>query len=308
MNTINNNLTDYSSNLQTQPNENNYTIRSNYNSPNMFDYTNNITISPILIFILVFVVIIYLVLFFSLGDNNSNSNSDNDWGNNSGDNIAFKIITIIIIFLFLFLVGLNIAQYYFGVDIIASVKNLFSNQPEINIAVNTPADSLSTNNQVPKIRLNKQVFNIPGNNYNFSDAKALCSAYGAELANYKQIENAYDNGAEWCNYGWSEGQMALFPTQTSSFEKLQKIQGHENDCGRPGINGGVMANPDLKFGVNCFGYKPVMTNNEGELMHQLPNYPKTMKDIEMEERVNYWKDKIPDILVSPFNHNNWSKI
>jgi hypothetical protein len=28
----------------------------------------------------------------------------------------------------------------------------------------------------------------------------------------------------------------------------------------------------------------------------------------MENRVNYWKDKLTEILVSPFNHNTWSKL
>jgi hypothetical protein len=37
-------------------------------------------------------------------------------------------------------------------------------------------------------------------------------------------------------------------------------------------------------------------------------YPKTEKDILFEKRVDYWKTKINDILVSPFNYNTWSKI
>jgi hypothetical protein len=36
---------------------------------------------------------------------------------------------------------------------------------------------------------------------------------------------------------------------------LQKIKGHEHDCGRPGVNGGYIANPLVKFGVNCYGNK-----------------------------------------------------
>jgi hypothetical protein len=56
------------------------------------------------------------------------------------------------------------------------------------------------------------------------------------------------------------------------------------------------------------GNKPKISSNEEELMHEVPIYPRTMKDIAMEERVNYWKKQIPNILLSPFNHNNWSKI
>jgi len=88
---------------------------------------------------------------------------------------------------------------------------------------------------VPEIRFKKQVFNIPGNYYTYDNAKALCTAYGAELATYDQIEKAYNNGAEWCNYGWSANQLALFPTQKTTYDNLQTIPGHENDCGMEGI-------------------------------------------------------------------------
>jgi hypothetical protein len=43
-------------------------------------------------------------------------------------------------------------------------------------------------------------------------------------------------------------------------------------------------------------------------METEPIYPKTEKDLAMEHRVNYWKDKLAQVLVSPFNHNSWSKI
>jgi hypothetical protein len=102
--------------------------------------------------------------------------------------------------------------------------------------------------------------------------------------------------------------MALFPTQQKTWDNLQKIEGHENDCGRPGINGGYMKNPAVKYGVNCYGDKPVMTPAEEEIMATAPIYPKTKKDIAMEERVNYWKNRLSSILVSPFNHTSWSKI
>jgi hypothetical protein len=227
----------------------------------------------------------------------------------SGSGTGNKVLIIIIISVFVVLVVLNGVQYFFGVDIVASVNNIFSGEPEIDISVTNPVSSTPTTpSVVPEIKLRKQVFNIPGNNYVYPDAKALCTAYGAELANYQQIEQAYNKGGEWCNYGWSDGQMALFPTQQKTYDDLQQIPGHENDCGRPGVNGGFMANPALKFGVNCYGYKPKITDEEQELMEQVPVYPKTLNDIAMEQRVDYWKERLPDILVSPFNHDKWSKI
>ena len=59
----------------------------------------------------------------------------------------------------------------------------------------------------------KEVFHIPNNKYTYKDAKAVCKAYGARLANYDEVENAYNKGGEWCSYGWSKNQLALFPTQ-----------------------------------------------------------------------------------------------
>jgi hypothetical protein len=104
----------------------------------------------------------------------------------------------------------------------------------------------------PTIQNKNEVFNIANNLYTYDDAQAVCSAYGAQIATYEQVEDAYNQGAEWCNYGWSDGQMALFPTQKDTWNKLQKTKNNKNDCGRPGINGGFIDNPYVKFGVNCF--------------------------------------------------------
>ena len=266
-----------------------------------YDYINNILSNPSVVIIIVVVLIIYILLFMSLGNNTSPPPSDPVSNSGSG------MLTIIVIVFFVILIIINGLQYFFGVDIIAKITNLFTGTPEIDITIDTSrADAAK--NDVPQILLRKQVFNIPENNFVYPDAKAICSAYGARLATYKEVEDAYEDGADWCNYGWSDGQMALFPTQQHTFDELQKIEGHENDCGRPGINGGYMANPALKFGVNCYGYKPRMTSTEEEIMASEPLYPKTLKDQAMENRVNYWKDKLSDVLVSPFNKKTWSRL
>jgi hypothetical protein len=266
-----------------------------------YSYINNLLSNPTLIIMLVVILMVYIIIFMSLGDNGVSLSNDNV------SNSSSNYIAILFVSFFIILALINGLQYFFGVDIIAKVKNLLTGNPEIDIIVdNSRLEAVKA--PVPEILIKPQVFNIPGNDYIYPDAKALCSAYGARLATYNEVEEAYNNGGEWCNYGWSEGQMALFPTQKNTYDKLQKIEGHENDCGRPGINGGYMANPKLKFGVNCYGYKPRMNEKEEELMATAPIYPKTEKDIAMEKRVKYWKDKLSEILVSPFNHNTWSRI
>jgi hypothetical protein len=222
-------------------------------------------------------------------------------------NSSSNTLTVILIAFFVILVIINGLQYFFGIDVIAKLKNLLTGNPEVDITVDTSRVE-AAKAPVPEILLRPQVFNIPGNEYVYPDAKALCSAYGARLATYKEVEDSYKDGAEWCNYGWSEGQMALYPTQQKTYDELQKIEGHENDCGRPGVNGGYIANPKVRFGVNCYGFKPRINSTEEDLMATEPIYPKTLKDIAMENRVNYWKDKLSGILVSPFNHNTWSRL
>lgn len=266
-----------------------------------YDYINNLLSNPSVIIILVIVLILYVILFMSLG--NSVPSTPSDTVSNSGSGT----ITIILVAFFIILIIINGLQYFFGVDIIAKLKNLFSGSPEIDITVDT-SRAEAAKAPVPEILLRRQVFNIPDNNFVYPDAKALCSAYGARLATYQEVEEAYKDGADWCNYGWSEGQMVLFPTQQKTYDELQKIEGHENDCGRPGVNGGYIANPAAKFGVNCYGFKPRMTSTEEELMATEPLYPKTLKDQAMERRVNYWKDRLSEVLVSPFNQNTWSRL
>jgi len=268
-----------------------------------YSYINSLLSNPSVIIILVIVLILYVVLFMSLGDSAPTLPSEQVSNSNSGS----VTITVIFVSFFIVLVIINGLQYFFGIDIVAKLKNLFIGSPEVDIIVDT-SRAQAAKAPVPEILISPQVFNIPGNDYVYPDAKALCSAYGARLATYKEVEEAYRDGGEWCNYGWSDGQMALFPTQQKTYNELQKIEGHENDCGRPGVNGGYIANPALKFGVNCYGYKPRMNSIEQELMATKPIYPKTAKDIAMENRVNYWKDKLSEILVSPFNNNSWSKI
>ena len=268
---------------------------------NMYDYINSLVFNPIVFIVIVLIIIGYFVLFYSLGNSTETSVTNIGTDADKGQ----KIIGIIIIAVLIVLIIVNAFQYFFNVNITAYIEDIFSNKPKIDIVVD------QSNYQpapVPTIKFKKQVFNIPGNYYNYENAKALCTSYGANLATYKQIEDSYKNGGEWCNYGWSEGQNALFPTQQKTFDNLQKIKGHEHDCGRPGINGGYIANPEIKFGVNCYGNKPRINEQEEELMKTVSPYPQTKEDIAFQKRVDYWKGKVDEILVSPFNYNSWGQL
>ena len=189
----------------------------------------------------------------------------------------------------------------------ASVNDLDSTGTTGSTGTSTPK-SKQIDNSNDSQDGQSEVFNVSNNKYTFNDSKSICSAYNSRLATYKEVEDSYNAGGEWCNYGWSEDQLALFPTQQKTYDKLQKIKGHENDCGRPGVNGGFMGNPELTFGVNCYGVKPKKGKKEESIMAETQIYPKTKKDIDLEKRVKYWKKNIDSVNVSAFNHDTWNRI
>lgn len=284
--------------------------------PNMYNFINDKatkTANPVMLVILTFVIISYYILFSYLGISGSTTPSP-QVGNSSGINV----IEIMMWGLFIFLILVNGLQYFFNLDIKASLSNVFSGIPEVDLQVTSPSltetgdgknDSpITASNTIPEITYKSQVYHIPKNIYNYTDAKAVCKAYGSRLATITEVQESYKDGAEWCGYGWSDEQMALYPTQTASWKKFQKIKGHENDCGRPGVNGGYIANPNVRFGVNCYGYKPKITTLEKKLMDTNVPYPLNPAERCLEDRIKYYKNKLSNILVSPFNYDNWSQI
>lgn len=275
-----------------------------YNQKSSDQYWTGLNLGLPSVLLFAVVLILFIVLFSSLGKKGNESGGISD-GEGSG-NGSSKALTVILGGVLVVVVLLNGLQYFFNINLTARLDDLFSENPSIDLTVEQPAAPMEEIAPVPEIKIKPQVFHIPGNKYTFDNADALCQAYGAKLANYNEIEQAYKNGGEWCSYGWSEGQMAYFPTQKKTFDYLQGVEGHENDCGRPGINGGYIANPNVRFGANCYGYKPKITEQEQELMENEPLYPRTLRDRQQEKRVDFWRKRVPEILVAPFNRNVWS--
>ena len=208
---------------------------------------------------------------------------------------------------------LDFFKYVFGIHIIDllfsnALIDWFKNVPDAPLVQDVSAQPIQDVSAQP-IQAD-EVFNISNNLYTYDDAQAICSAYDAQLATYDQIEDTYNNGGEWCNYGWSSGQMALFPTQKNTWDTLQNTDNHKNDCGRPGINGGVISNPYMKFGVNCYGKKPKATSDNLAYMDANKNkaYPKTLADQVVDAKVKFWKDNAANMLnINSYNKDKWSE-
>jgi hypothetical protein len=148
----------------------------------------------------------------------------------------------------------------------------------------------------------KQVFNISRNLYTFSEAEPVCRAFGAELATYDQVKEAYEKGADWCNYGWVKGQLAIYPTQKDTYEKLQ--HGPEDQrmtCGLPGVNGGYFPNAEQRFGVNCYGPRPAESALDERTQMESQN------TTEFDREVNHFRAIRDSIAVSPWSDKQWSQ-
>jgi hypothetical protein len=153
----------------------------------------------------------------------------------------------------------------------------------------------------------KEVFNVSRNIYTYNDASAVCSALGAELATYEQVQEAYENGADWCNYGWIKGQMAVYPTQKETYDKLQKgAPEYRNACGRIGMNGGHFDNPELRFGVTCYGTKP-SRNATDELLESTVSLPPSTAEIEYDKKVQKYREQLNTMVVLPFKRGQWTE-
>jgi hypothetical protein len=270
-------------------------VQPNYN------FINKPGINPVMMGILLFIILIY---YFVLSDSMKKEAAISSTIQSKSSSMSALETMLWLIFISLLI--MNGIRYFYDLDIKTSIKGIFTRTPEVDINIDQISDE-QQKPEIPEIKYEKQVFHIPDNSYDFDDARAVCAAYGAKLATYDQIEKAYEAGGEWCGYGWSKDQLALYPTQKKTYDRLQKIKGHEHDCGRTGVNGGYIANPKVKFGVNCYGYKPVISPSEQELMNNERLYPKTKDDIKMEKRVHYWRKKLGEILVAPFNKTTWSK-
>ena len=257
------------------------------------------------IILLIFVILIYIVLFSFLNNNPTSSPSS----------LWIIILEIILVITLIIIIGLNYDSLH-DINFSTEIKNLFGGDtPQIDITAydlsNNDNDNEHEHEQHTEPQkecksntdISGEVFHIPNNTYSYDEAKNICESLDTRLATYDEIESAYNNGGNWCSYGWSDDQMALFPTQKSVYNQLKTIKGHENDCGRPGINGGYIGNKNAKFGINCYGKKPYITDKDKYFMDNYSFSPAILDS----SYNKITKDKtIQNLLISSFNKSKWS--
>ena len=107
------------------------------NMPTNYDYINNIGTNPWSLIFLTGVIVVYYLIFATLGS----GKSDGGEGGQSAIK-SFIFLEVIIWGVFIALLLLNGIQYFFDIDVTASIKNYFSAKPEIDIEI----DNLQPNN------------------------------------------------------------------------------------------------------------------------------------------------------------------
>lgn len=252
----------------------------NTSSITMFFKTHWRSIVVVLVFILLFVV--FYILYTSTAFNN--------WWNGLFSSSSKKMVL----------------PREDNVSVVATEKKPDAYYTQQKEPTTTPKTTPVRPDPEPVSPSDEEVFNVSNNIYTYEDAPAVCKAFDATLATPKQVQQAFNNGADWCNYGWTQGQLALYPTQKATYDKLQKIEGHEHDCGIVGINGGYFQNPDLQFGVNCYGKKPEPSVKEKDMIGYFPDYV-SEKERRLEERVAQIKQNIGELNITPFNSTDWDE-
>jgi hypothetical protein len=262
-----------------------------------------------MILLLVFVILFYVVIF-SLLNNASETNPERK-----------PYIFIIEIVLWVVLVAIIVMNVRYYNDKDFSFEQLFHNlfnektpeievnvyrdrpQNDVNVYKDRPQNDVNMYRDIPRRAIQEtskgEVFHLRKNIFNYNEAKEACGLLESRLATYDEIENAYNNGANWCSYGWSDDQLVLFPSQKEYLNQLKQFPGHERDCGRVGINGGYVKNKHAKFGVNCYGKKPYATEKDKEYLSKYKLSGSVPDDILKKLR----EEKEKDFLVTPFNKN-----
>lgn len=189
-----------------------------------------------------------------------------------------------------------------------SIKKFFTKTIPSELPAIEPTSLIPEENIVEKVLPGKkQVFNVADNRYTYKDAAPLCKALGAELATYEQVQEAWKHGADWCNYGWVKGQAAIYPTQKETWEKLQDGPDDQRlACGQIGVNGGYFDNPELRFGVNCYGDKPPQSEHDEAMIMKRNDTPMTPDALVYDQKVAKYRSESDQIGINPYKPGHWS--
>ena len=151
--------------------------------------------------------------------------------------------------------------------------------------------------------------------FNYLEAKELCKSYSGRLANESDLIKAYKNGANWCLWGWIDGEKIAYPVQEKFWSDIE--QTHKGYCGpTAGINKIENIDPFKRFSVTCYGIKPKKTENDNDLIEDINEINKIdplvqaiqtcKKDKQIEEQKKWLEKQKKSVSLLSFNKMKWS--
>ena len=163
-----------------------------------------------------------------------------------------------------------------------------------------------------KKKSDKEVFLIY-NKVNYLQAKELCKVYSGRLATKDDLEEAFKDGANWCTWGWLDGERIGYPVQETFWSFIEKK--HKGHCGpTAGINIIDNIDPLKVYSVTCYGKKPKKSKNDIDLelvLNEVSVDDSLQAEIEKCKRSKEqaqqkkWIDK-KNIRIVTFNESKWS--
>ncbi len=167
-------------------------------------------------------------------------------------------------------------------------------------AASAPPANAPATPAAPQQPPSQEVFLVSNNLFSTGDAPKVCRGlFNSDIATKQQLEDGYNNGANWCNYGWTSDGNAYYPLQTDT---------NTLDCsGHKGLNGGKMPDgKDLKLGAICYGVKPEDKKySELEKIYQDSSFSENDMKLLEDYRKKLKADGGPRILA--FNQKTWSR-
>ena len=224
--------------------------------------------------------------------------------------IAILILIALIIYIAITLIHYYNTECYEKKNLVDYIFNFSNNEVCIQEKAPVPATPIQLPEErkriLPIFDKKEEVFHISNQDYSYEQSKCKCESYGARLATNAEVTDAYNNGAHWCSYGWTEKQSAYYPVQKCEWDKIiegnQRLPPKERKyCGIPGVNGGFFSNPELKFGVNCYGIKP-----KGKISKEKKPYCPPMNFCKLENNYEASHKLDTDEIIG-FNDEKWSE-
>lgn len=168
----------------------------------------------------------------------------------------------------------------------------------------------------PALPVDKRELFLIYNKYNYQEAREVCKIYKGRLATKQDLNDAFNKGANWCSWGWLDGQAVGYPVQEKYWMAIDKS--HKGFCGpTAGLNVIESVDPLKKYYVTCFGLKPKQGQKDVKLnkkIHKvvvgatslLHDIAQCKKAKEVSVQKNWAQQQKQQIRILKFNPTEWS--